>query len=242
MKKRRTFLPLVLALVLCLSLAACGDTGGNGDDDVTEAPESFEGLVKETAQLTANYAMYRGVWLGDSGTLIVEESADGGEMRFALYDADEYITASGFIQLVQAYGADYFCNEHDGVAHRSRLDGSGVLWIDSLGTFTKASGDVPGENIGDTGDEALAGEWYQDGEAGAASILVIYQTGSWDLYERPGGDGDPVMVDRGTLEGGSGGLYQAPSVIYDGVVYDMTVVSGDTLYWGGENDCYRKLT
>ena len=52
----------------------------------------------------------------------------------------------------------------------------------------------------------------------------------------------PVMVDRGTLEGGSGGLYQAPSVVYDGVVYDMTVVSGDTLYWGGENDCYQKLT
>ena len=33
-----------------------------------------------------------------------------------------------------------------------------------------------------------------------------------------------------------------PSVVYDGVVYDMTVVSGDTLYWGGENDCYQKLT
>ena len=128
------------------------------------------------------------------------------------------------------------------MAHHSWLDGSGTLQIDSLGAFTKASGDVPGENIGDTGDEALVGEWYQDGEAGAVSILVIYQTGSWDLYERPGGDGDPVMVDRGTLEGGSGGLYQALSVVYDGVVYDMTVVSGDTLYWGGENDCYQKLT
>ena len=46
MEKRRTFLPLVLALVLCLSLAACGAAGGGSDDDVTEAPEAFEGLVK----------------------------------------------------------------------------------------------------------------------------------------------------------------------------------------------------
>ena len=241
-EKRHKRVFLVLALVLCLSLAACGAAGGGSDDDVTEAPEAFEGLVKDTAQLTANYAMYRGVWLGDGGTLVVEESADGDEMRFVLYDAGENIAASGFIQLVQEYSADYFYNEHDGLAHHSWLDGSGTLQIDSLGAFTKASGDVPGENIGDTGDEALVGEWYQDGEAGAVSILVIYQTGIWDLYERPGGDGDPVMVDRGTLEGGSGGLYQAPSVVYDGVVYDMTVVSGDTLYWGGENDCYQKLT
>lgn len=93
MEKRRTFLPLVLALVLCLSLAACGDDGGGSDDDVTEAPEAFEGLVKDTAQLTANYAMYRGVWLGDGGTLVVEESADGDEMRFVLYDAGEDIAA-----------------------------------------------------------------------------------------------------------------------------------------------------
>ena len=152
MEKRRTFLPLVLALVLCLSLAACGAAGGGSDDDVTEAPEAFEGLVKDTAQLTANYAMYRGVWLGDGGTLVVEESADGDEMRFVLYDAGENIAASGFIQLVQEYSADYFYNEHDGLAHHSWLDGSGTLQIDSLGAFTKASGDVPGENIGDTGD------------------------------------------------------------------------------------------
>ena len=241
MKKRRPFLPFVLMLVLCLSLAACGDTGGS-DDGVADTPESFEGLVKETTQLTANYAMYRGVWLGGSGTLIVEENEDGDEMRFVLYDADDDIAASGFIQLVQEYSADYFYNEHDGVAHHSWLDGSGALQIDSLGTFTKASGDVPGENIGDTGYELLAGEWYQDGAAGAASILVIDRTGGWELFDRPGGDGDPATVDRGTLEGGDDGLYQAPSAVFDGVVYDMTVVSGDTLYWGGENDCYQKLT
>ena len=151
MEKRRPFLPLGLALVLCRSLAACGDDGGGSDDDVTEAPEAFEGLVKDTAQLTANYAMYRGVWLGDGGTLVVEESADGDEMRFVLYDAGEDIAASGFIQLVQEYSADYFYNEHDGIAYRSWFDEDGALYVADLGTFTRVTGDAPGENIGDMG-------------------------------------------------------------------------------------------
>ena len=34
MEKRRTFLPLVLALVLCLSLAACGAAGGGAPPHV----------------------------------------------------------------------------------------------------------------------------------------------------------------------------------------------------------------
>ncbi|MFR6693525.1 MAG: hypothetical protein ACLUS6_05855 [Dysosmobacter sp.] len=57
-------------------------------------------------------------------------------MRFALYDAGEDMTASGFIQFVPDYDYDYFYNEHDGVAYRSWFDEVGALHVAELGTFT----------------------------------------------------------------------------------------------------------
>ena len=47
----------------------------------------------------------------------------------------------------------YAYNEHDGIAHKCWFETDGALSIDSFGIFTKVSGDVPGENIGDTEEE-----------------------------------------------------------------------------------------
>lgn len=55
----------------------------------------------------------------DGGTLVAANNDEGDEVRFALYDADEDMTASGFIQFVPDYDYDYFYNEHDGTAYRS---------------------------------------------------------------------------------------------------------------------------
>ena len=87
----------------------------------------------------------------------------------------------------------------------------------------------------------LAGDWYLDGDPAAESILSIAADGSWELYERPGGDGDPARVDGGTLrEGGEAGVYYADSTDFDGVTYDMQAADEDVLYWGGEYDCYQR--
>ena len=255
MKNWKKYLSLVLALVLCLTLAACGGDSGsdyndNDSDDYDDysdtgssAPESFEGMVKDS-QLLTDYAMYYGTWIGeDNSELIVEMNDSGDEVRYALYDVNEDLTASGYIQVVLEYSADYFYNEHDGVAHHSWLDEDGTLQVDSFGAFTKVSGDVPGENIGDTGCEALAGVWFLDGEANAASIIEIGEGGRWSLSERPNGDGDPAEVDCGTIEMNPDGedQYFAVSTMFDDVVYDMTVIGDDVMYWGGENDYYQKM-
>ena len=247
MKHVNKYLSLALALVLCLSLAACGESNEDYGDDGSDynlygVPDSFEGLVKDSEQM-ANLYIYGGAWTGeDGGTLIVDNNDEGDEVRFALYDIDEELTASGFIQFVPDYDYDYFYNEHDGVAYRSWFDEVGALYVAELGTFTKVTGDAPGENIGDTGYEALAGVWYLDGEAGAASILEINADGSWALYERPGGDGDPAMVDGGTLETDEENLdrYFAVSDQFDDVVYDFNVIDNSVMYWGGEYDYYEK--
>lgn len=234
----------MLALVMCLTLAACGG-GDNGDGEPTSAPDSFEGMVKDDQQLV-DYGMYKGLWSGDDGSqLVVALNDNGDEMRFALYDVNEELTASGYIQMVQEYSADYFYNEHDGVAHHSWMDDNGTLNVDSFGSFVYVSAVEGGEGgDGATGDYAsLAGAWFMDADAAADSIIEIDEYGNWSLSERPGGDGDPTEVDCGTLEVNPAGegQYFAVSTMFDDVVYDMTVIGDDVMYWGGENDYYQKM-
>lgn len=202
MRRFIKYLLPALLLVLCLSLAACG-SGGETDTDTDAAPDSFEGMVKDSERM-ASLSDYGGTWAGDDGsTMLIEAGGDGDEVRFALYDTGDEVTASGFIQSVPDYGCDYFYNEHDGVAYRSRLD-----------------------------------------EADAPSILVIDQAGGWELMERPGGDGDPTMVDCGTIQverSGEETLYYAVSTRFADVTYDFTLIDSSTMYWGGEYDCYQKM-
>ena len=199
MRRFIKYLLPALLLALCLSLAACG-SGGDTDTDTDAAPDSFEGMVKDSDRMVS-LSDYGGMWAGDDGsTMLIEAGGDGDEVRFALYDAGDEVTASGFIQFVPDYGCDYFYNEHDGIAYRSRLD--------------------------------------------APSILVIDQTGGWELMERPGGDGDPTMVDCGTIQverSGEETLYYAVSTRFADVTYDFTLIDSNTMYWGGEYDYYQKM-
>ena len=248
MKIWKKYLSLMLSLALCLCLAACGSSNDGGssdsDDNFYDVPDSFEGLIKDSEQMS-NLYVYGGAWTGeDGGSLLVATNNDGDEVRFALYDAGEELTASGFIQFVPEYDYDYFYNEHDGVAYRSWSDEVGALHVTSLGTFTKVTGDAPGENIGDTGFEMLAGTWYLDAEPDAPSIIVIDENGGWELLERPGGDGDPTTVDSGTVElapDGSEEMYLAVSSQFDDVGYEFTILDHDTLRWGSEFEFYQKM-
>ena len=220
MKHLNKYLSLALALVLCLSLAACGESNEDYGDDGSDynlygVPDSFEGLVKDSEQMS-NLYLYGGAWKGeDGGTLISATNDDGDEVRFALYDAGEELTASGFIQFVPDYDYDYFYNEHDGVAYRSWFDEVGALHVAELGTFTQMTGDAPGENTGDIDFEMMAG-----------------------------GDGDPTTVDSGTVElapDGSEEMYLAVSSQFDDVGYEFTILDHDTLRWGSEFEFYQKM-
>lgn len=208
MKHLKTYLSLALTLALCMSLAACGESNEDYGDDGSDynfygVPDSFEGLVKDSEQMS-NLYVFGGAWRGEGGETLISATSDAGdEVRFALYDADEEVTASGFIQFVPEYDYDYFYNEHDGVAYRSWFDEVGTLYVDSLGTFTKILGDAPGENVGD-GDPTTVDcgtiEVNQDGTGQyfAASAMyedvvydftlvgddVIYWGGEYDYYQK----------------------------------------------------------
>lgn len=234
--KKSKVLYLLLTLAMCLSLAACG---GGGDEITT--PAWFEGMVSDS-QNKADFSLYGGTWTGDGGSLVIELSESGDEVRFALYDANDEITASGFIQTEPQYNADYFYNEHDGVAHLCSVPGD-VLTIDGFGEFTKVSGDKQDDTVGGDDYSALAGEWYLDGEQDALSVIEIKADGSWSLLELMDGDSERTAVDWGKLQTADGeGAYSAVSDNFEDVAYDMTVVDGTTFYWGGENDNYQKLS
>lgn len=234
--KNSKVLYLLLAFVMCLSLAACG---GGGEEITT--PAWFEGMVSDS-QNKVDINAYGGTWTGDSGSMVVELSENGDEVRFALYDAAGEITASGFIQTEPQYSADYFYNEHDGIAHRCSVPGD-ILEVDGFGEFTKVSGDKQGDDVGDGDYSALAGEWYQDGEQDALSVIEIKADGSWSLLELMDGDSERTAVDWGKLQTAEGeGAYSAVSDDFEDVAYDMTVIDGTTFYWGGENDNYQKLS
>ena len=85
MKHVNKYLSLALALVLCLSLAACGESNEDYGDDGSDynlygVPDSFEGLVKDSEQM-ANLYIYGGAWTGeDSGT--VELAPEGSEETY----------------------------------------------------------------------------------------------------------------------------------------------------------------
>lgn len=234
--KNSKALYLLLAFVMCLSLAACG---GGGEEITT--PAWFEGMVSDS-QNKVDINAYGGTWTGDSGSMVVELSESGDEVRFALYDAAGEITASGFIQTEPQYSADYFYNEHDGIAHRCSVPGD-TIEVDGFGEFTKVSGDKQGDDVGDGDYSALAGEWYQDGEQDALSVIEIKADGSWSLLELMDGDTERTAVDWGKLQTAEGeGACSAVSDNFEDVAYDMTVIDGTTFYWGGENDNYQKLS
>ena len=137
MKNRKSYYSLLLALVLCLCLTACGGSGDTIDDggedysgNEVNTPDSFEGMVKDS-ELATNYAMYWGTWVDadNNSELIVAMADSGDEVRFDLYQ-DGSIEASGFVQFSQEYSGDYFYNEFDGWAHHCWLADDGTLQIE----------------------------------------------------------------------------------------------------------------
>ena len=77
----------------------------------------FYKAIPQTCQPTLELSLIH-ISGEDGGTLIVANNDEGDEVRFALYDIDEELTASGFIQFVPEHDCDYFYNEHNGVAYQ----------------------------------------------------------------------------------------------------------------------------
>lgn len=153
MKGWKKYTHLLLALVLCLILTACGgsnDSGGKVENDEDTPPATISNLATDTS-VEYDYSALMGTWTGEDDSVLTMEHIEDitNSERFRLFGSDNELLASGNIQYVEEYGYVYLYNEDDGIAHICWMNEDDTLYIDSFGTFTKVSGDVPGETIGD---------------------------------------------------------------------------------------------
>ena len=215
MKISRRMAALALALVMCLTLAACGgkknqdDLNDDGDNNgvVLQAPPVLEGAAYDSAADASGFDAYYGVWKGadDARCDTLEVSATEGGMYFT------YLTQGSASEMT----------------------------VESLGTYTMDnSAAKPAGAFSD-----IADVWFQDGELNGASRIVIESDGRWTLSERSATGEELAEVDHGYLEQDTGDAeqYAAHSDQFDDVTYDMhTTYERDTFWWGGENDTYLR--
>ena len=241
MKNQKKYAGLLLTLVLCLSMAACG-----GDDDV--APDTIKNLVTDTS-VEYDYSALMGTWQNGDGSVLTMEHIDGitTSERFSIFDADNNLTASGNIQYVEEYGFVYLYNEHDGIAHISWINDDYSMYVDSFGAFTKVSGDIPGDTVGDLTGESVgddydftmfSGSWYLDGDIYSSSCIEFDASGTvWSLYER-GADGFFEGINGGTLRAVGENRFEAVSDWFEDESFDCYIADG-MLYWGSEDSGYE---
>ena len=124
---------LLPAVVLCLSLTACG----------SKVPNTLENIALDDT-LKYNYDNYLGIWYAEDSTDI-RVSQDLNGVYFELYDANSNQTAGGKLQYVEEYSCVYVYDEWTGIAHKCWIDYKSfsseddILRIDSFGKFRRAS-------------------------------------------------------------------------------------------------------
>ena len=103
MKNWKKLLTLVLAMVLCLSISACGGDSGDGGE-TADAPAVLEDYAYDSAADASGYDAYIGNWVGtgDAENDTLEVTTTDGGMYFTIYYIND-IKASGAAQNVPEY-------------------------------------------------------------------------------------------------------------------------------------------
>lgn len=95
MKNWKKLSTLVLAMVLCLSISACGGDSGDGGE-TADAPAVLEDYAYDSAADASGYDTYIGNWVGtgDAENDTLEVTTTDGGMYFTIYYIND-IKASG---------------------------------------------------------------------------------------------------------------------------------------------------
>ena len=239
---------LILALVLCLSLAACGGDQNEDPNDVVGDDWRVSGIVRDYGSITRN---------GEDTEVLVcinNDSADfylGGETQ-TLYDYVDYpITLQGDLW-EEFQSIDFADRDGDGngdVVMLFELDGQQVLMVWFWDADTESYVFQPEESqVADFADEGtdhlgFEGTWYLDGDETEDSVIIIGVVGDWVLYDQQGDT--RTAIDSGLLRvvDEAQGHFAADSEQFADVSYLIATAGENGMYWGvtGDYDYYERL-
>lgn len=198
MKKR---FAIVLALLMALTLAACGDQNDD-PNDVVGGDWRVTGVVRDSGSITRD---------GGDIDVLVCVNADSADFcyddeTYAIYDYVDYpITLQGD-PWEEFRSIDFADRNGDGdsdVAMLFELDGQQVLmvwfWDAEAEGFVfqpeeSSVEDFGGESVSHVGFE---GTWYLDGDETEESVIIIGVVGDWVLYDQQGDT--RTAIDSGLL-------------------------------------------
>lgn len=238
---------IVLALLMALTLAACGDQNDD-PNDVVGGDWRVTGVVRDSGSITRD---------GGDIDVLVCVNADGADFcyddeTYAIYDYVDYpITLQGD-PWEEFRSIDFADRNGDGdsdVAMLFELDGQQVLmvwfWDAEAEGFVfqpeeSSVEDFGGESVSHVGFE---GTWYLDGDETEESVIIIGVVGDWVLYDQQGDT--RTAIDSGLLRvvDETQGHYAADSEQFDGVSYIIATAGDNGMYWGvtGDYDYYERL-
>ena len=221
MKSLNKYLALIMALLMCLAITACGNDDSSDDD--YRAPAVIEDAAYDSAAAyDSSYNEYLGLWAASD---------------FTLYNGYD-IVAAGNAQNVTEYAYIYFFNENDGKAYQVS-GGTDGMTIESFGTFVM---DTPAPRT-DGYFADIANTWCLNGSPYSTSYISIDENGEWELFEGEG-DGTFKMTDYGYIEQDPGieEQYYAHSRQYSDVTYDINMsFEKEAFSWGDDGDSYIRL-
>ena len=239
---------LILALVLCLSLAACGGDQNEDPNDVVGDDWRVSGIVRDYGSITRN---------GEDTEVLVCINNDSADFYLddetqTLYDYVDYPTTLQGDPWEEFQSIDFADRDGDGngdVAMLFELDGQQVLMVWFWDADTESYVFQPEESqVADFTDEGtdhlgFEGTWYLDGDETEDSVIIIGVVGDWVLYDQQGDT--RTAIDSGLLRvvDEAQGHFAADSEQFAAVSYLIATAGENGMYWGvtGDYDYYERL-
>ena len=256
MKNLKKYMGLLPALVMCLSLVACGSSGGEWSDanviddydTVTRNGKQIDVCVCHDQEAVYLYYNNEEHELFDTAMLPTDKIYDEdwliGVVDFSDFTGDNngdlqvYISHADMSEsyIVWTWEKDkgYVYQPDDSRFYEPR-----VIYDpndDTASDYYSWNPELYQRNVSE-----FEGTWYYDEDPSADTYIIIDGNGNWSYCQCASGETEGTEMDYGTFSYSSdeGCTYYADSAMYDGLSIRVLEFDEGILIWGDEGAYYR---